>query len=209
MEDHPRADPTEAPLPGSVTRLGPDSGGRSPGDRRYPHVHLGMGTGRPGDQARRPGLPWIGVFLLVLRGLLLIQRRFRESKAIGSVFVLAIGLALLIRWAVTRHRFALPGGDHHRACGPERPQQGRVKPGRPRDVLSSGSPSWPSPRSARPAVGGRWQAWIGGLLVLFGGVNLIQPQVGSFLIPIVLVVGGAVLVLGSMMAPGRTWRFPR
>ena len=72
-------------------------------------------TGRHGDQGRRPGLPWIGVFLLVL----------------------------------------------------------------------------------------------GGLLALFGAVNLIQPQVGGFIIPIVLVVGGAVLVLGSMMAPGRTWRFPR
>jgi hypothetical protein len=39
-------------------------------------------------------------------------------------------------------------------------------------------------------------------------VNLIQPQIGGMIIPIALVVGGAALVLGSMMAPGREWPVP-
>jgi hypothetical protein len=62
---------------------------------------------------------------------------------------------------------------------------------------------------ARSGGGVGWQAWFGGLLALIGGVNLIQPQIGGLIIPIALVVGGAALVLGSMMAPGREWRFPR
>ena len=63
---------------------------------------IARGTGRPGEQGRRPGLPWIGVFLLVFGGLLVIQQLYPQSQALGSMLMLAIGLAFLIRWAVTR-----------------------------------------------------------------------------------------------------------
>jgi hypothetical protein len=44
-----------------VTRLGPDSGGRGPGEPPVRVYHWEWGP----DDARRPGLPWIGIFLLV------------------------------------------------------------------------------------------------------------------------------------------------
>lgn len=210
MEDHPRPDSTEAPIPGSVTRLGPDSGGRVAGDRDVHTYTWEWGTGHPGDQARRPGLPWIGVFLLVLGGLLLIQTLFPQSQAIGSVFVLAIGLAFLIRWGMTRGTGSLYAGAIITALAVP---SALTNAGVSRDGLGTFclGIAFLFIALVRATGGGGvgWQAWFGGLLALFGGVNLIQPQVGGLIIPIVLVVGGAVLVLGSMMAPGRTWRFPR
>jgi hypothetical protein len=57
-----------------VTRLGPDSGGRGTGDADARVYSWEWGTGRgSGEQGRRPGLPWIGIFLLVFGGLLLLQ----------------------------------------------------------------------------------------------------------------------------------------
>ena len=46
-----------------------------------------------------------------------------------------------------------------------------------------------------------WQALIGGLLALVGAVNLIQPQVGGFIVPIVWWCGGPSWSSASMMAP--------
>ncbi len=195
---------------GQVTRLGPDSGGQAPGDRDVRMYTWEWGTGRPGDQGRRPGLPWIGVFLLVLGALLLIQTVFPQAQAIGSVFVLAIGLALLVRWAITRGTGSLYAGAIITALAVP---SALTNAGLSRDGLGTFclGIAFLFIALVRVTGGGGvgWQAWFGGLLALFGAVNLIQPEIGGFIIPIVLVVGGAVLVLGSMMSPGRTWRFPR
>src|SRR6187551_464525 len=89
----------DQPEPNPVTRLPPDSGGRGPGippDTRVYTWEWGP------DQARRPGLPWIGIFLLVFGALLLIQQLFPGAEGIGSVLVLAIGLAFLVKWAIDR-----------------------------------------------------------------------------------------------------------
>ena len=53
--------------------------------------------------------------------------------------------------------------------------------------------------AVRAASGGGigWQAWFGGLLALLGGVNLVSPQVGGLLVPIVLVAIGVALVFGG------------
>ena len=66
---------------GPVTRLGPDSGGRGPGEPSVRYYTWEWGP----DDARRPGLPWIGIFLLVFGGLLLIQQLFPQFEALGSV----------------------------------------------------------------------------------------------------------------------------
>ena len=61
--------------PDPVTRLGPDSGGRPPaGSPRIYTWEWGP------DQARRPGLPWIGIFLLVFGGLLLLQQVYPDAQ---------------------------------------------------------------------------------------------------------------------------------
>jgi hypothetical protein len=210
MDEHQGTDPAASPVSGSVTRLGPDSGGRASGDGDVRVDSWEWGTGRPGDQGRRPGLPWIGVFLLVLGGLLLIQTVFPQSQAIGSVLFLAVGLAFLIRWAVTRGTGSLYAGAIITALAVP---GALTNAGLSRDGLGTFCLGiaflFIALVRARSGGGVGWQAWFGGLLALIGGVNLIQPQIGGLIIPIALVVGGAALVLGSMMAPGREWRFPR
>ena len=96
----------DTPQDPNVTRLPPGSGGHAPGS----------GSGRVHawewgpDQARRPGLPWIGVFLLVFGGLLLARELFPEARSLGSLVVLAVGIAFLIKWAVDRGTGSLYAG---------------------------------------------------------------------------------------------------
>lgn len=210
MDPRQGNDPQASPPDGSVTRLGPESGGRGPGEGDVRVYSWEWGTGRPGDQGRRPGLPWIGVFLLVLGGLLLVQTVFPESQAIGSVLVLAIGLAFLIRWAMTRGTGSLYAGAIITALAVP---GALTNAGLSRDGLGTFclGLAFLFIALVRATGGGGigWQAWFGGLLALVGGVNLVQPEIGGLIIPIVLVAGGAALVLGSMMAPGRIGRFPR
>ena len=75
-----------------MTRLGPDSGGRAPGDQTVRVYTWEWGP----EEGRRPGLPWIGIFLLVFGALLLIQQLFPQAKALGSLVFVAIGLAFLV-----------------------------------------------------------------------------------------------------------------
>ena len=179
--------------PDPVTRLGPDSGGRP--SAGSPRVH----TWEWGpDQARRPGLPWIGIFLLVFGGLLLLQQLYPDSQSIGSVLVLAIGIAFLVRWAFTRGTgslyagaiitaLAVPGALTNAGLGREG-----------LGTLSLGV-AFLFIALVRAMSGGGigWQAWFGGLLAVIGGVNLVQPQVGGLIVPLALVVLGVLLVFGG------------
>ena len=195
-----------------MTRLGPDSGGRAPSDdagevRIYSWE---WGTGRPGEQGRRPGLPWIGVFLLVFGGLLVIQQLYPQSQALGSMLMLAIGLAFLIRWAVTRGTGSLYAGAIITALAVP---SALGNAGSSRDGLGTFCLGIAFLFIALVrAIGGGgvgWQAWFGGLLALIGGVNLVQPDIGGLIVPLAIVVVGAILVVGSLVAPEREWRFPR
>jgi hypothetical protein len=179
--------------PDPVTRLGPDSGGRVPtGTPRVYTWEWGP------DQARRPGLPWIGIFLLVFGGLLVLQQLFPQSQSIGSVLVLAIGIAFLVRWALTRGTgslyagaiitaLAVPGALTNAGLGRE--GLGTLALGIAFLFIAF----------VRATSGGGvgWQDWFGGLLAVIGGVNLVQPQVGGLLVPVALVVLGLVLVFGG------------
>lgn len=210
MDEHQGGDSTRTPVDGSVTRLGPDSGGRAPREGDVRVYSWEWGTGRPDDQGRRPGLPWIGVFLLVFGGLLVIQQMYPQSQAIGSVLMLAIGLAFLIRWAVTRGTGSLYAGAIITALAVP---SALGNAGLSRDGLGTFSLGLAFLFIALVrAMGGGgvgWQAWFGGLLALIGAVNLVQPQIGGLIVPIAIVAIGAILVVGSLVAPGRSWRFPR
>jgi hypothetical protein len=177
-----------------VTRLGPASGGRSPGGATPRVYSWEWGP----DQARRPGLPWIGIFLLVFGGLLLVQQLYPQAQSIGSVLVLAIGVAFLVRWAMTRGTgslyagaiitaLAVPGALTNAGLGHEG-----------LGTLSLGV-AFLFIALVRATSGGGvgWQAWFGGLLAVIGGVNLVQPQVGGLIVPLALVALGVVLVFGG------------
>lgn len=187
-----------------VTRLGPDSGGRTPG---------GQGPGGPDirsyawawgpDNARRPGLPWIGIFLLVFGALLLVQTVFPQFQAVGSVLVLAIGLAFLIKWAIDRGTGSLYAGAIITALAAPGLL---IAAGVQADGLSTFSlgTAFLFIAAVRAVSGGGWgwQLWLGGLLALLGGAHIANPAVGGLLVPVALVALGAALVLrGATRGP--------
>lgn len=190
--------------PDPVTRLGPDSGGRATGEPavRVARWEWGSGEWGPGrwgpGQERRPGLPWIGVFLLVFGVLLLAQQLYPEARSLGSVLVLAIGLAFLVRWAMTRGTGSLYAGAIITALAVP---GALTNAGLAQEGLGTFSfgVAFLFIAAVRYVSGGGigWQAWFGGLLALLGGVNLVTPQVGGLIVPVALLVLGIVLVFGG------------
>lgn len=187
-----------------VTRLGPDSGGRTPGGQGPggPDIRAYSWKWRP-DDARRPGLPWIGIFLLVFGGLLLVQTVFPQFQAVGSVLVLAIGLAFLIKWAIDRGTGSLYAGAIITALAAPGLL---IAAGVQADGLSTFSlgTAFLFIAAVRAVSGGGWgwQLWLGGLLALLGGAHIANPAVGGLLVPVALVALGAALVLrGATRGP--------
>lgn len=183
-----------------VTRLGPDSGGRTPGDPAIRVHHWEWGP----DDARRPGLPWIGIFLLVFGGLLLVRQAYPQFESAGSLVVLAIGVAFLIKWAVDRGTGSLYAGaiitalavpGLLNAAGIEANGLGTFSFGVAFLLIAL----------VRGLSGGGWgwQLWFGGFLALLGGVSITSPTVGGYLVPIILVALGAALLLRGAGGRGR------
>jgi hypothetical protein len=157
------------------------------------------GTGRwDTEPQRRPGLPWIGIFLLVFGGLLLIQQLYPGAEALGSVLVLAVGLAFLIKWGIDRGTGSLYAGAIITALAAP-----GVINAAGFDVDGLGTfcfgVAFLFIAAVRAASGGGWgwQAIFGGLLVLLGGVNMLTPEVGGLLVPLALLGLGAVLIFGG------------
>jgi len=152
-------------------------------------------------------MPWIGVFLLVFGGLLVIQQLYPQAQSVGSVLVLAIGLAFLIRWAMTRGTGSLYAGAIITALAVP---SALTNAGLGREgvgTLALGV-AFLFIALIRAMSGGGigWQAWFGGLLAVIGGVNLVQPQVGGLLVPVALVVAGVLLVFGGLRFDPRRFR---
>ena len=175
-----------------VTKLGPNSGGRAPDDPDVRVYHWEWGP----DDARRPGLPWIGIFLLVFGGLLLIQQVYPEARSAGSLIVLAVGLAFLIKWAIDRGTGSLYAGAIITALAAP-----GVLNAAGIDVDGLGTfcfgVAFLFIAVVRAVSGGGWgwQLWFGGLLALLGGVNMTNPAFGGLIVPVALIGLGVVLLL--------------
>ena len=175
-----------------VTRLPPNSGGYAPGEVKVYTWEWGP------DEARRPGLPWIGIFLLVFGGLLVLQQVSPQFEDLGSVFVLAIGLAFLIKWAIDRGTGSLYAGAIITALAAP-----NVINALGYDVDGLGTFCFGLAflfiAAVRAASGGGWgwQAIFGGLLALLGGVNMLTPEIGGLIVPLALVIIGVVLIFGG------------
>ena len=178
-----------------VTRLGPDSGGHLPGDQNVRVYTWEWGP----EEGRRPGLPWIGIFLLVFGGLLLVQQLFPQARALGSLVFLAIGLAFLVKWAIDRGTGSLYAGAIITAL---------AAPGLIEELTSATYDglgtlclglAFLGIAAVRAASHGGvgWQAWFGGLLAIIGIAEMVTLGFGDLLVPIVLVLLGLVLVLRS------------
>ena len=166
-------------------------GSRPPGDLRV----FGWAWGP--DEARRPGLPWIGIFLVVLGALLLVQRLVPQFHLAGSALALAVGLAFLVRWAIARGTGWLYAGviitalalpDIIEGLGlAAGPGLGTVCLGLA--FLFIALVRW----AGRGGVG--WQAWVGAILTAYGLSRLAIPDLGTILVPALLVVLGVLLLV--------------
>jgi hypothetical protein len=175
-----------------VTRLGPDSGGRAPGEGNVRVYTWDWGT----DDEHRPGLPWIGIFLLVFGGLLLLQQLFPQFQAVGSVVVLAIGLAFLVKWAVDRGTASLYAGSIITAL---------ALPGllNAAGIEANGLTTFFLGVAflfialVRFVTGGGlgWQLWFGGLLAVIGGAQIANAPLGGYILPVILVALGLLLIV--------------
>ena len=185
-----------------VTRLGPDSGGHAPGDGNVRVYTWEWGT----DDQHRPGLPWIGIFLLVFGGLLLLQQLFPQFRAVGSVIVLAIGLAFLVKWAVDRGAGSLYAGSIITAL---------ALPGllNAAGIEANGlttfflGVAFLFIAAVRLATGGGagWQLWFGGLLAVIGGAQIANAPLGGYILPVILVALGLLLIVRGAGGSRSPW----
>ena len=184
-----------------VTRLPPDSGGRLPNEPPIRVYQWEWGT----DNEHRPGLPWIGIFLLVFGGLLLLQQVFPQFAAVGSVIVLAIGLAFLVKWAMDRGTASLYAGSIITALAvPGLLEAAGIEA----DGLTTFSlgMAFLFIAAVRLVTGGGvgWQIWFGGLLAVIGGAQIANTPLGGYILPIVL-VGLGILLVARGTGSGRGW----
>lgn len=175
-----------------MTRLGAASGGRPPNAANPRVYHWEWGP----DGTRRPGLPWIGIFLLVFGGLLLVQQVYPEFESLGSVLVLAIGLAFLVKWAIDRGTGSLYAGAIITALAAPGLVNAAGIEAEGLTTFSLGV-AFLFIAAVRAATGGGWgwQLWFGGLLALVGGVSISSPAAGSLVVPALLIALGAALLL--------------
>jgi hypothetical protein len=174
------------------------SEGRSPRPPSDPTIRIYDWRWGP-DEQRRPGLPWIGVFLLVFGGILLVEQTLPEYRRIGDAALLAAGLASLVVWAIRRSTIALYAGAFLTALALPGAIEG-LQGGR--DL----GPGWGTfffglaflfIAAVRAWRGGGfgWQLLYGGVLVLIGGSQIAKPDLAAIAWPILLVVIGAILLI--------------
>lgn len=148
------------------------------------------------EEDRQPQLPWLGIFLVVLGGLLLLDRLLPEYVQIGNVLVLAAGLAFLVLWLVRRGTFPLYAGAFLTAAA----VPGLIESLALREFDGLGTLCYGVAflfiAAIRGSRGGGvgWQALVGTLLVALGGSQLALPGMTSLVLPVLLVAFGVILL---------------
>lgn len=149
------------------------------------------------DEDRRPGLPWIGVFLVVFGLLLLAERALPEYRRLGDVAILAAGLTSLVVWLMRRGTIALYAGTFLTAA---------ALPGTIEALGQPLGPGWGTLffglaflfiAAVRASQGGGvgWQALYGGILVAIGGSEIVKPDLAGLAWPLILVAIGLLLLV--------------
>ena len=177
-----------------------------PGDARRGEVITYEWQWGP-DERQRPGLPWVGIFLVVFGALLLLERVVPQFRLAGSAFLLAVGIVFLVRWAVERGSPSLYAGAIITALAlPNVLEASGILRGPGLGTLCLGL-AFVFIAAVRYAGRGGigWQAWLGALLVVIGGAQVALPGLGGLVLPALLVLFGVLLVFGGSL-PGRRWR---
>jgi hypothetical protein len=150
------------------------------------------------DEERRPGLPWIGIFLLIFGLALLVERALPDYRRLGDVALLAAGLASIIAWILRRGTIALYAGAFLTAIA----LPGTIEALTGQDL----GPGWgtlffglaflfiAAVRSWRGGGFG-WQALYGSVLLLIGGSEIVKPELAGLAWPVILIVIGLILLI--------------
>jgi hypothetical protein len=152
------------------------------------------------DEERRPGLPWIGIFLVVFGGLLLLEQALPQYRGLGNIVLLAAGIASLIAWAIRRGTVALYAGAFLTALA----APGTYEAATGTDL----GPGWGTLcfglaflfiAAVRAVRGGGWgwQLMWGSILALLGAVEIVQPDIAGIALPLIIVAIGVLLLVGS------------
>jgi hypothetical protein len=152
------------------------------------------------DEARRPGLPWVGIFLVVFGALLLLEQALPQYRGLGNIVLLAAGIASLVAWAIRRGTVALYAGAFLTALA----APGTYEAATGTDL----GPGWGTLcfglaflfiAAVRAVRGGGWgwQLLWGGVLALLGLVEITQPDVAGIALPLIIVAIGVLLLIGS------------
>jgi hypothetical protein len=150
------------------------------------------------DREQRPGVPWLGLFLVVFGALLLLERLLPGFWFAGAGLFLAIGIAFLVRWALDRSKVgSLYAGSIITALAAPGLLTGfgiLVGPGLGTFCLGL---AFLFIAAVRSTTGGGigWQAWLGLILVVIGGSQLAEPRIGQLILPALILAFGLVLVL--------------
>jgi hypothetical protein len=148
------------------------------------------------EDDRGPRLPWIGIFLVVLGGLLLLDRLLPEYQSLGNVVVLAAGLASLVLWLINRGSLALYAGAFLTAAAVPGLLEGLgIIAGPGLGTLCFGVALVVIAVVRLGGGGGLgWQMLLGVILVALGGSQLALPDLAGLILPLLLVALGLVLV---------------
>jgi hypothetical protein len=152
-----------------------------------------------GGPRGRTRLPWFGIFLVVFGVLLLAQLVFPALATAGSVLFLAVGVAFLVSWVVNRGVASLYLGAIIVAlAAPGLLAAANVVEGPGVGTLCLGV-AFLSIAAIRWITGSGvgWQAVLGGLLAVIGATQLAYPDLGAIVWPVVLLAGGAFVLLRS------------
>jgi hypothetical protein len=124
--------------------------------------------------------------------------------ALGSVVVLAVGLAFLIKWAVDRGTGSLYAGAIITALAVPGLLNAAGIHANGLSTFSFGV-AFLFIAAVRAVSGGGWgwQLWFGGLLALVGAVNIAGASFAGYLLPIILVILGLFLILRGGMGRAR------
>ena len=148
------------------------------------------------EEDRRPRLPWIGVFLVVFGGLLLVDQAMPQFLQVSNLIVLAAGLAFMILWLLRKGTFSLYAGAFLIASAiPGLLESLNYPPPSGLGTLCYGV-AFLFVAFVRATRGGGigWQAVIGVILVALGGSEMALPGLTAYILPILLLAVGLMLL---------------
>jgi hypothetical protein len=149
------------------------------------------------DEDRRPGLPWVGIFLVIFGAILLLEQALPQYRELGNVALLAAGLASLVVWVLRRGTIALYAGAFLTALalpGTIEGLQGReLGVGWGTFFFGLAFLFIAAVRAWRGGGVG-WQGLYGAILVLIGGSQIAKPDLAAIAWPLLLVVIGGLLL---------------